>query len=139
MRENNAVFWAMGKSWPLQKAQPRGAKLPANILISAIKGSDMPSSLTSGRVDSHQGNDKMYTQKGHQIRMRLAAAGIGNRIGTHIDRRKIIRIEIRAGWHPQYIAHRIYGSRWISGCLKWAMIVAGKLIDCQGNSFSTSF
>jgi hypothetical protein len=40
IREKRAVFWAMGKSWPLQKAQPRGAKLPAKILISAMKGSD---------------------------------------------------------------------------------------------------
>jgi len=41
MREKSAVFCEMGRSWPSQKAQPRGAKLPAKILISAMKGSDM--------------------------------------------------------------------------------------------------
>jgi hypothetical protein len=39
--ENSAVFWLMGSSWPLQRAQPKGAKFPAKILISAKNGFDI--------------------------------------------------------------------------------------------------
>jgi hypothetical protein len=38
-KENNAVFWLIGNNCPLQNAQPVGAKLNGNILISATNGS----------------------------------------------------------------------------------------------------
>jgi hypothetical protein len=41
IREKSAVFCEMGSSWPSHVAQPRGAKFPANILTSAMNGSDM--------------------------------------------------------------------------------------------------
>jgi hypothetical protein len=41
MTENNAVFSASGNHWPSQKAQPRGAELPAKIRISAMNGPAM--------------------------------------------------------------------------------------------------
>ena len=37
-KENNGTFWLMGRSWPLQSAQPDGAKFPAKILISPMNG-----------------------------------------------------------------------------------------------------
>jgi hypothetical protein len=40
-RENNAVFWLIGRICPLQKAQPVGAKLKGKIRISATNGFDM--------------------------------------------------------------------------------------------------
>jgi hypothetical protein len=40
-KENNAVFWLIGMSWPSHCAQPLGAKPPVNILISARNGFDM--------------------------------------------------------------------------------------------------
>jgi hypothetical protein len=43
--ENNAVFCAIANVCPLQKAQPRGLKLPPNITICAIKGVAIFSSL----------------------------------------------------------------------------------------------
>src|SRR5262249_44007375 len=39
--ENNAVFCEIARICPLHSAQPLGAKLPANILISPRKGSDI--------------------------------------------------------------------------------------------------
>ena len=39
--ENRAVFCEIGRSCPLQKAQSRGAKFPANIRLSAMNGSDI--------------------------------------------------------------------------------------------------
>src|SRR5437879_13650039 len=36
--ENSAVFCEIGSNWPWQKAQPFGAKLKPNIVISATKG-----------------------------------------------------------------------------------------------------
>src|ERR1044071_119533 len=39
--ENRAVFCEMGRSCPLQKAQPVGAKLKPNMRISATNGDDM--------------------------------------------------------------------------------------------------
>jgi len=41
--ENRAVFCEIARSWPLQNAQPRGAKLPPNIIIWPINGSKMQS------------------------------------------------------------------------------------------------
>jgi hypothetical protein len=38
------VFCDIGSSWPLQKAQPLGAKLPAKMRISAMNGSDTAAS-----------------------------------------------------------------------------------------------
>src|ERR1039458_10328209 len=38
MRSKSAEFSAMDISWPLQKAQPAGAKLQPNIRISPING-----------------------------------------------------------------------------------------------------
>ena len=38
---SSAVFWLMGRSCPLQNAQPRGAKLNGKMRISATNGSDM--------------------------------------------------------------------------------------------------
>ena len=38
---NNAWFWLMGKSCPLQKAQPLGGKFQLMIFTSPINGSDM--------------------------------------------------------------------------------------------------
>jgi hypothetical protein len=45
-RLNKAVFWLIGKSWPLHSAQPTGAKLKPNILISPTNGSDTVASST---------------------------------------------------------------------------------------------
>jgi hypothetical protein len=42
--ENSAAFCAMGRICPLQKAQPRGAKVPPNMRISPMKGSLMAGS-----------------------------------------------------------------------------------------------
>ena len=39
--ENSAVFCAIGRICPLQKAQPRGAKLYGTIIIIPRNGSDM--------------------------------------------------------------------------------------------------
>jgi hypothetical protein len=39
--ENSAWFWLIGKSWPLQNAQPFGGKFQEMILISPRNGSDM--------------------------------------------------------------------------------------------------
>jgi hypothetical protein len=39
--ENSAWFWLIGKSCPLQNAQPFGGKLKLTILISPINGCDM--------------------------------------------------------------------------------------------------
>jgi hypothetical protein len=39
--ENSALLLAMSSSWPSQKAQPRGAKLPAKRVIWPMYGSDM--------------------------------------------------------------------------------------------------
>src|SRR5262245_7403289 len=36
---NSAWFWLIGRSWPLQKAQPLGGKLNENMRISARNGS----------------------------------------------------------------------------------------------------
>jgi hypothetical protein len=59
----------MGKSCPLQKAQPRGAKLPANIFISAMKGSLMNSLLLARGVDAKQADDEVDAQEWHHIVM----------------------------------------------------------------------
>ena len=41
MIAKSAELFEIGSSWPSQKAQPRGAKLPAKIRISAVQGSDI--------------------------------------------------------------------------------------------------
>jgi hypothetical protein len=38
-REKSAVFWAILRIWPLQNAQPLGAKFPPNMMIVAKAGS----------------------------------------------------------------------------------------------------
>src|SRR5689334_8962486 len=43
--EKRAWFWLMGKSWPLQRAQPLGGKLKLTIFISLRNGSDISLSL----------------------------------------------------------------------------------------------
>src|SRR5262249_7011309 len=46
-REKSAVFWEMDISWPLHSAHPVGAKFPANMRISPIKGSDIAHSSSA--------------------------------------------------------------------------------------------
>src|SRR6266481_6295954 len=47
--ENNAWFWLIGKSCPLQNVQPLGGKFQLMIFISAINGSDIFQSPLGGR------------------------------------------------------------------------------------------
>jgi len=48
---NRASFSEIGINAPLQNAHPTGAKLPANIRISPMKGLDMVSSAPSRGVE----------------------------------------------------------------------------------------
>ena len=83
MSENSAVFCAMGSNWPLQKAHPRGAKLPAKIRISAIKGSEIAASLLSRREDPDKRDDVVNAQERNDVVMGPAAPGASNCLRTH--------------------------------------------------------
>ena len=51
IRLNRVSFSEIGMGWPLQNAQPAGAKFPANILISPMKGWAMSvSSVLVGKM-----------------------------------------------------------------------------------------
>jgi hypothetical protein len=52
-RLKSAVFWLIGKVWPLQEAQPCGGKLKPKILISPRYGSDTVVSLKGGVVTDY--------------------------------------------------------------------------------------
>src|SRR5438128_2616334 len=74
-RENRAVFWEIGRSWPLQKAQCSGAKFPANSRISATKGSLILSCASVlGWEDALEGDTERNRQEGRHVVVGLAAA-----------------------------------------------------------------
>src|SRR5487761_2575287 len=83
--ENRAVFWLMGRSWPLHKAQPAGAKLKPTILISPMNGSDIivgaaEVSVASGK-DALERDAEVEDEIGRHVVVRLIAAGGTDRLG----------------------------------------------------------
>src|SRR3954465_16069598 len=83
MRLNRVSFSAIGSSWPLQNAQPAGAKLPPNIRISPTYGEDMS---VPAREDALQGDDPVQHQQRLAVLVRLAAADVRDRCG--VERRE---------------------------------------------------
>ncbi len=78
------MFWLIGRSWPLQSAQPLGAKLKGKILISATNGSHgYPSPLGLRGEDPLQSDDEVEHQIGRHVVMRLVAAGSGDAGRVH--------------------------------------------------------
>src|SRR5208283_2476849 len=81
--ENSAVFWLIGRIWPLQNAQPLGGKLKGNIRISATKG--LAICAASARLipgsfsclaweNAEQRNDEIDDQERRHIVVRLVPA-----------------------------------------------------------------
>src|SRR5690242_5111493 len=75
MTANSALFCAIDISWPLHCAQPFGAKVKPKLRISPIKGSAMAPSSTTRRENALEGDDETDAERGHQIGVRLVAAG----------------------------------------------------------------
>src|SRR5712691_8467836 len=74
--ENSTSFCEMAMSWPLQNAQPCGAKLKPKQRISPIYGEAIVFSSISRREDALQEDDESYAKRRHQVRVRLAAARV---------------------------------------------------------------
>src|SRR5262249_54662264 len=101
---NSASFCAMDRSWPLQSAQPRGAKLKPKQRISPIYGSAIVFSSIPRWEDARQEDDETDAERRHQIGVRLAAArgaagsrGHGMTNERRQRRRPLKRVECGSG------------------------------------------
>src|SRR5712691_11912153 len=74
--ENSTSFAAMARSWPLQNAQPCGAKLKPKQRISPIYGEAIVRSSIPRRENALQEDHESNAERRHQIGVRLAAAGV---------------------------------------------------------------
>src|SRR6185436_14372146 len=93
--EKSAWFWLIGNSWPLQKAQPCGAKFQEMIFISAKNGVDMVVSLLrirrTGKSRSYllmwkntkEGKDEIDAQERSHVFVRLAPPCRSNALSVH--------------------------------------------------------
>src|SRR5919205_757948 len=86
MSVKSTSFSLMGMVWPLQKAQPAGAKLPPNILISPTYGSGiLAPPLVMRREDALEGDDEVQHEVGHPVLVRLRPADVRDARGVERD------------------------------------------------------